>query len=531
MLDKAEKATDDLEKELAEMSQAGKLASEQPANHNNRDKKSQKDSCQRELLTLFVRNQIRASLALPLLALVFFSTSLLWTHWTVAVVWLALIFGAQGVQLYICKSYQKASQKPDAGGYSVNDWIGALIASEFLYAVCWSLPLYLSWESGNTAQHTITIVSLMTVVAVRIIIANSYIPVIIAGTGIITFSIIIRCTIEAEPYYIGLGAIAFLAEVFFIQLSRHLLKTTRDMLVFKAEREQLIRDLEVATAQAEKGRQQAEIANVAKSRFLATMSHELRTPLNAIMGFSEILSQEIMGPHAVRIYKNYSGDIHDSGDYLLSLINDILDLSRIEAGRHEISDTPIPLAKIIDNCSRLIQLKLKEKNQTLRVDLPENMPKLMGDERALRQIWLNLLSNASKFSENRTTIKTGVKLLPNNALALYITDQGPGMTATEIDNALGIFNRGERAEKKAIEGAGLGLAIVHGLIKLHDGDLHIDSQPGHGTTVTVSFPPTRVLSESQEVVSEAMKGASQSQRALIAVRPVARPLTPMYRSP
>jgi len=513
MLDKAEKATDDLEKELHDLSQAENQSPPPPANTKN----DHVSSWQRELLTLFVKNQIQASLALPLLALVFFATSLLWVDWTLALGWLALIFAAQGVQLFICKSYQKASQKPDARGYTINDWIGALIASEFLYAVCWTLPLYVSWETGNTAQHTITVATLMTVVAVRIIIANSYIPVIIAGTGIITLNIILRCIIEADSYYIGLGAMTFLAEVFFIQLSRHLQSTTRDMLIFKAEREKLIHDLEIATAEAEKGRQQAEIANIAKSRFLATMSHELRTPLNAILGFSEILSEEMMGPHAVQVYKNYSGDIHDSGDYLLSLINDILDLSRIEAGRHEISDSPISLPDVINNCSRLLQMKLKEKNQTLSIELPETTPKLLGDERAVRQIWINLLSNACKFSDNRTTIKTGVKLLSNNTLALYISDEGPGMTKMEIDNALGIFNRGERAEKKAIEGAGLGLAIVHGLIKLHDGDLHIDSKPGQGTTVTVTFPASRVLSQSQQLLSETLQNTSQSQQALISM--------------
>jgi len=513
MLDRTEKATDDLEKELHDMVHAQKPASTPRVNQTDELEKS----WQRELLTLFVKNQIRASLALPLLALVFFLTSLLWTSWTIALGWFALILGAQGIQLFICKSYQKIDKDANTPENAINDWIGSLIASEFLFAVCWSLPLYMSWDNGNTAQHTITIGSLMTVIAVRIIIANSYLPIILAGTGIITFSIIIRCTIEATPFYMGLGAMAFLAEIFFIQLSRHLQETTRDMLIYKTEREQLICDLEIATAAAEQGREQAEIANVAKSRFLATMSHELRTPLNAILGFSEILSQEMMGPHAVRVYKNYSGDIHNSGDYLLSLINDILDLSRIEAGRHEINDTPISLASVIDNCSRLLQMKLKEKAQTLSIDLPENLPKLLGDERAVRQIWINLLSNASKFSENKTILRTGVKLNSNNTMSLYISDEGPGMTPMEIDNALGIFNRGERAERKAIEGAGLGLAIVHGLVKLHDGELDIKSQPGKGTTVTVTFPTSRILSDGQEVFTQTFQNATQSQRALIAM--------------
>lgn len=507
MFDKTEKATDDLEKEL-HLATPG--AQKHGATHFLWEGDA-RQPWQRELLTLFVKNQIQVSLALPLLAIVFFATSLLWTGWVVALIWLALNFAAQGLQLLVCRSYQNS----DKSSRSVSDWVGILATSEFLYAACWSLPLFLFWEPGNVAQHTITVATLMAVVAVRIIIANSYLPIIIAGTAFITFNIVVRCAMEADPYYTGLGATAFLVEIFFIQLSRRLQKTARDMLIFKSQREQLIGKLEAAKIEAEKGRQQAEIANVAKSRFLATMSHELRTPLNAIMGFSEILSQEMMGPHAVSVYKDYSGDIHSSGDYLLNLINDILDLSRIEAGKHKIDDRPVSLLAVIEDCSSLLRLKLQEKNQALHVELPKGMPKLRGDERAMRQIWINLLSNAIKFSGNGTTIKTGVKILPNATLAIFVTDQGPGMSARETSNALGLFNRGESAEKQAIEGAGLGLPIVQGLVRLLDGDLHIKSKLGEGTTVQVIFPATRVLSKAQEASVENLAKASASQKALI----------------
>lgn len=505
----AESATDDLEKEL----QAVPSPSQTTDSDSSIWEDGEEGPWQRELLTLFVKNQMRVSLALPVLALVFFATNLLWIEWPQALGWLALVLGAQGIQLLICKSYQN----PDAQKRPISDWIGALAASEFLFAACWSMPLYLLWETGNVAQHTITVATLMSVVAVRIMIANSYMPIIIAGTGLITFNIVIRCTMEADPYYIGLGATAFLAEVFFIQLSKRLQKTARDMLIFKSQREKLIVELEEAKIEAERGRQQAEIANIAKSRFLATMSHELRTPLNAIMGFSEILSKEMMGPHGVSAYKDYSGDIHSSGDYLLTLINDILDLSRIEAGKHPLESNPVSFVNVIEDCGRLMRMKLQEKNQALMIDLPEGMPKLLGDERALRQIWLNLLSNSAKFSDKDSTIRTGVKMLSNQSLALYVTDEGSGMSAAEIENALGMFNRGEIAERKAIEGAGLGLPIVNGLIKLHEGDLHIKSQLGQGTTVTVTFPPKRVLDEGRESLALTMQNASASQRALISM--------------
>ncbi|HFC05167.1 MAG TPA: hypothetical protein ENJ55_05620, partial [Rhizobiales bacterium] len=217
MLDNFEKATEDLEKELSEG--ADNRKTRQSSGSIWEDGKS--EPWHRELLNLFVKNQMRVSLALPMLALVFAGTSLLWTGWSMVLGWLALVFGAQGIQLYICKSYQKT----DGKDRRISDWVGVLAASEFLYAACWSLAIYVLWQPGNVAQHTITVAVLMTVVAVRIMIANSYMPIIIAGTGLISFNIIIRCTLEAEPYYIGLGAVAFVAEIFFIQLSRRLQQT------------------------------------------------------------------------------------------------------------------------------------------------------------------------------------------------------------------------------------------------------------------------------------------------------------------
>lgn len=508
-----ENATDHLEKELAD--RPVKPKSDQPTISKWED--GDEGPWRRELLTLFVKNQIRVSLALPMLAILFFATNLLWINWTTPLIWLALILAAQGIQLLICKSYQKSFQNTGAPERSISDWIGALAASEFLFAACWSIPLFVFWQEGNLAQHTITVATLMTIIAVRIMIANSYMPIIIAGTGLITFNIIIRCIMEADPYYVALGATSFLAEVFFIQLSRRLQKTARDMLLFKAQREKLIKELEKAKDDALRGQKQAEIANVAKSRFLATMSHELRTPLNAIMGFSEILSEEVMGPHAVKIYKDYSGDIHSSGSYLLNLINDILDLSRIEAGKHNVESNPVELKLVIDDCVKLIDLKIRTRNQTLIIDIPDDLPKLHCDERAVRQIWLNLLSNAHKFSAKNTTITTGVKRLNNNGLAIFVNDDGPGMTATEIKNALGVFNRGENAEQKAIEGTGLGLPIVYGLAKLHDGDLHITSRQGQGTLITVTFPPGRVLDRGQDVFVESLQKASKGQQALISL--------------
>ncbi len=289
------------------------------------------------------------------------------------------------------------------------------------------------------------------------------------------------------------------------------------MLIFKSQREELITELQAARDQAETARSRAEEANRAKSRFLATMSHELRTPLNAIMGFSEILSHEMMGPHAVSAYKEYSSDIHHSGHYLLNLINDILDLSRIEAGRREILDEPVSVSKEALDSIKLVNFKAKEKQQTITTDFPPDLPPLSGDRRSVRQIWLNLMSNAVKFTPNNGHIELIARREPIGDISISVRDNGPGMTNEDIEIALNAFSRGKMATKKAIDGAGLGLSIVNGLARLHGGDLQIKSEVGKGTKVTVTFPQRRVLDSLRAESLGTGAVTSETQRRLISV--------------
>jgi two-component system, cell cycle sensor histidine kinase PleC len=468
---------------------------------------------QQDLLVLFVRNQLRVSLALPLIAMVFAAASLSWTSPVVTGAWLACVLACQGVQLWLCRQHQQS----DGQAHSHVEWTGNLTASETLLACCWALPLYLFWEPGNYVQHIALIGGLLVVIAVRILIAGNFMPVVIAGTGFITINIVLRCIIEAEPAYITLAAMAVTTELFFIQLSRRLQETSHEMLIFKAERERLIGELQEAMDQTEAARAKAEEANRAKSRFLATMSHELRTPLNAIMGFSEVLSTEMMGPHAVSIYKDYSHDIHHSGHYLLNLINDILDLSRIEAGRLEIEDEPVHVGRLGRDCAKLISLRIEQRRQELRQNFPVDEPMILGGERSIRQIWLNLLSNAIKFTPAGGTLEMAVRMHPSGALTMSVSDNGPGIPANEMEAALGPFNRGAQASRKAIDGAGLGLPIVNGLAKLYGAELAINSTPGQGTEVIVTFPPARVLSGPESTALYHLNVASPSQRRLIAV--------------
>jgi two-component system, cell cycle sensor histidine kinase PleC len=468
---------------------------------------------QPDLLVLFVRNQLRVGLALPLIAVLFAVASLPWTSPAVTGAWLACVLASQCVQLWLCRLHQQS----DKLAYSHAEWIGILTTSELLTAACWSLPLYIFWDTGNYVQHISLTGGLLVVIAVRILIAGNFMPVMITGTGFITINIVVRCIMEGEPAYVTLAAMAVVTEMFLIQLARRLQDTAHEMLIFKAERERLIGQLKEAMDQTEAARAKAEEANRAKSRFLATMSHELRTPLNAIMGFSEVLSSEMMGPHAVSVYKDYSHDIHHSGHYLLSLINDILDLSRIESGRLDLEDEPVLVGRIGRDCAKLILLRIEQHRQELKQCFPVDEPMILGGERSVRQIWLNLLSNAIKFTPVGGSIEMAVKINDSGALSMSVRDDGPGIPASELDAALGAFTRGAQATRKAIDGAGLGLPIVHGLAKLYGAELTIDSSPGQGTEVTITFPPQRVLGGRRAPALSHLKVASPSQRRLIAV--------------
>ena len=468
---------------------------------------------ERDLLLLFVRNQMRVFMATPLLALIFALVGLIYTTPINAGAWLFSCVGCQLIQLYLCKTYLSADRKD----FRMTEWIGMLAASEFLIGACWSLPLFIFWASTSPLQHMFLIASLMAVIAVRIMIAANFMPVIIAGTGFMTFNVAIRCILEGDPMSVALGAMSIALEIFFIQLAQRLQEISRDMLIFRAQKERLILELRVEKEKAEEARRKAEEANRAKSTFLATMSHELRTPLNAILGFSEILSHEMFGPHMVEAYKNYAHDIHSSGHYLLNLINDILDLSRIEAGRQEMQEEPVDLQKSVDEALHVVEMRAGQRRQSVFANLEPGLPKLLVDKRSLQQMWLNLLSNAVKFTPDGGKIEAKAWRGPAGSLCISVKDNGPGIPSRDMEAAMGAFTRGTYATNKAIDGAGLGLPIVKGLITIHDGDMKIHSSPGAGTEVVVTFPAKRVLDGPRGEVMSGPGVKTTSQRKLIAL--------------
>jgi PAS domain S-box-containing protein len=239
----------------------------------------------------------------------------------------------------------------------------------------------------------------------------------------------------------------------------------------------------------------AEAANLAKSQFLANMSHELRTPLNAILGFSEILANGIGGPLQSR-QTEYVGLIRQSGEHLLNVINEILDLARIDAGKLELHEEVIDPRQLIDGCIALVQDRASAGLLHLSVELEEDVPRLMADRTRLTQILLNLLSNAIKFAELGGSIAVAARRARDGGVELAIRDNGTGMTAAEIEIALELFGQVDAGLARTHEGTGLGLPLARKLTELHGGSLIVESEKGRGTTVTVALPSRRLVAAS-----------------------------------
>jgi two-component system cell cycle sensor histidine kinase PleC len=234
---------------------------------------------------------------------------------------------------------------------------------------------------------------MLLVVAVSSMLASSVPIAVFAATMPVSAAVALEFALNANLHDYVLSIMALTAQGYFSLLTHRLYSTMLATLEARAEKDALIGELETSKAISDEARRRAEAANVAKSRFLAQMSHELRTPLNAILGFSEVMQTEIFGPHSVPAYKEYSGDIHNSGVHLLGLINEILDLSRIEAGRYELNEEAVTLAHVVAECSHLLQIRAKNRSLTIHQVFEDDMPRLWADERAARQICLNLLSN------------------------------------------------------------------------------------------------------------------------------------------
>ncbi len=246
------------------------------------------------------------------------------------------------------------------------------------------------------------------------------------------------------------------------------------------------------TSELAKARDEAETASRTKSAFLAAMSHELRTPLNAIIGFSELIRSQAYGDLGSRKYGEYARDITDSAGHLLSLINDILDISKAEAGKLQLRESAVDVRRVVNSTARLVQERAKQSRVQLTTEVSEAMPPLYCDERKLKQIILNLLSNAIKFTPADGKVFLDATLNDRGEFELRVRDTGIGMSPEDIPKALEAFGQIDHSLSREYQGTGLGLPLVKVLTELHGGDIAIWSEPGAGTEIIVHLPGERL---------------------------------------
>ncbi len=441
-----------------------------------------------ELLRLYAQNRLSASFVILLLVATVGFLSSLWNGAVQAGLWTASVLVIHAVMIRKCRQFLDQPMV----GTSAHTWRLRFITLDLFYGLAWTFVL-MNPVGSDQNTGTFMLFVMLLVVAVSSMLASSLPMAAFAATFPVTAAIALHFALQGTLRDYILAIMAAGAQAYFAVLSYRLYSTTLATLQARAEKDALIGELEQAKAISDEARKRAEAANISKSRFLAQMSHELRTPLNAILGFSEVMKSEVFGEHSIPAYKEYSADIHNSGVHLLGLINEILDLSRIEAGRYELNEESVSLTAIVEDCHHLLKLRATNRGINLHEMFEPDLPRLWADERALRQICLNLLSNAIKFTPPGGDIWLKVGWTASGGQYMSVKDTGPGIPEEEIPVVLASFGQGSNSIKSAEQGAGLGLPIAKSLVDMHGGSFSLKSKLRIGTEVVVTFPPERVV--------------------------------------
>jgi two-component system cell cycle sensor histidine kinase PleC len=484
-----------------------------------------------ELMSMFARNELSAAVTIWALAAIFALASMFWAPWGEGSLWLLLVVTSKVVLLELCRRFVATARVDD----DLTPWRRKFFLAEAVCGVVWAGFALVGISSQEQAaqsavfsSHVFIFASLIVLLAVRMTFASTMMSLLYVGTIPMTVAVSARLIMLHEPFYYALATMAVGVHLYFIFLAKGLRHTTLQMLAFRAQKDILIAELDEERLVSDEARKRAEAGSKAKSRFLATMSHELRTPLNAIMGFSEVMKDEMFGQHATPIYREYSHDIYESGRHLLELINEILDLSRIEAGRYELVEEHAHLGDIAQDCQRLLTLRASGKGLQVHASIDPELQQVWIDVRAMRQICLNLLSNAIKFTPKGGTVTITVSRTPDGGQMLSVRDTGPGIPPDEIPKVLQAFGQGSLAHETAEGGTGLGLPIVQSLIELHGGTFDLQSELRKGTEVTVTLPPQRVLAK---VAPLQPLGAERHRQASSHRQPHLRTPPPKTRPP
>ncbi len=367
-------------------------------------------------------------------------------------------------------------------------WFGRIVGLQAIVSGVWGLMPWMLWDGASQINHVFLAAATVCILAGLVVSRASHMDMFLASLIPFTSMAFVRFAFGGSAIDYGAAVVVplFAMQLFFD--GRRIMHRLDEDTRLRFQVEDLARELEETRDDALRKRFEAETANASKTAFLANMSHELRTPLNAILGFSEIIAQECFGPTGSPRYKEYAGDIHSSGAHLLSLINDLLDVAKIEAGKMEIEPQPLEARRTFDTALKLIAAKAREKHQYLTIEIDPSAPPLYADERALKQILINLVSNAVKFTPEGGRIQVLGSAARGGGFQISVQDNGPGIPREKLDRIFTPFSQVDNRYDRQAGGTGLGLALIRGLAELHGGRAWLESEPGKGCCAYVVLP-------------------------------------------
>ncbi|GEM_PF-1275275 len=451
-----------------------------------------------EQLRMAAKNMAPATYTLPAMGIVMAFLFSTWSDDASVFLWLGSVFASVW---YMGREASLTVGADEDEPGSLRRWTLRLVLAYGLVTVCWSLMGVWFWVPGDHLNHILMLLFMCASVAATAALTAPSPAVCTVAMGWYALIFGMLPSSETDPLYNWLIVLALGYTTFMAGVARSVYKATADALALQEDKNELIDQLQRAKNESDGARLRAEAASRAKSDFLANMSHELRTPLNAILGFSEVMKDELLGPIGSATYKGYAADIHTSGAHLLKLINDVLDLSRIEAGRHTLSNSELNLSEIASDVMTFFALSAQQGGITLTVDVPEGLG-LVGDERGIKQVLINLVANAVKFTPNGGSITISAAVNERACISISVRDTGCGIDQQQVLHVFETFGQGRHDIAARDKGTGLGLPIVKGIIEAHGGTVRLDSKVGEGTMFTATFPAVRTVSRVAPVAAK-----------------------------
>ena len=441
-------------------------------------------------MRVLAESQGAIPILMPLLIVAYCASLTPVIAWAALVAWGVTIISLHLLYSHVSRSFLRLSTED----IDVPLWARRFEAVSLAFALTLASILFLFWLPDDPLYQNYVVSTIAISIAPFTLVTVCYLPVFYRALVPLIGALALRFVTMGDMGHVIVAGVLIIFGLVLRRLALSVNGALSRSINLQSDKNALIEQLFRAKRESDAARARAEEANRAKSHFLANMSHELRTPLNAIIGFSEVMATEIFGGHSKPIYKEYSHDINRSGQHLLGLINDILDLSRIEAGRFEISEEEVDIVALAEEANRLLNIRAEAQGVTVAYDFAPDVPTMYADTRAMRQIWINLLTNAIKFSPRDTTVTMVVSIDPNGDLRFGVHDQGSGISESEIGRVTEAFTQGAAGIAQPGKGSGLGLSIVKGLLKLHNGSFEIRSKLGEGTQAEAVFPEQRLLS-------------------------------------